>query len=336
MAAPIHIAPGDGDQMASLQFDLGFDAASVEVLSVEAGACALQAAKEVVFSRTAAGTVRVIVAGMNQNTIQEGVVATVYLQRVDTGSAPAAMELDSIVVADPMGNSVESTGANLMAEALAEEQSAVSSLTSDASTDASESRSSSQPGSAPSKELSDDATPQSQPTWSTSAPLGFQSENGQVEEDSIADRSSGVVAGEALSRVRASARNARAMPGDPSSFTGARQQYEPGHVLKPNPSGGAGVTLPSQAAPPSRQAMADARRAETNAVVAVVPYPNALPGTVSRQDAALPMEALSGAPLRGSWSWLWLLAPVAAVLGVMGARHLFVKRPVQHRGVRTR
>jgi len=112
IAVPIHIAPGAGDQMASLQFDLHFDAAHVEVTSVEAGMCAWQASKDVVFSAMEGGAVRVIVAGMNQYPMEEGIVATVYMQRVGDSSATSIVELDSIVVADPFGNSVETTYEN--------------------------------------------------------------------------------------------------------------------------------------------------------------------------------------------------------------------------------
>jgi hypothetical protein len=119
IATPIRVAPGSGEQIASLQFDLAFDTTSVEIVAVEAGASASQALKDVVFSNITDGSIRVIVAGMNQNTMDEGVVAVVYtrpLKDLGGSSSPQGMELDSIVLADPVGRSVEVKDGTLAAD----------------------------------------------------------------------------------------------------------------------------------------------------------------------------------------------------------------------------
>lgn len=116
VAIPVYLVPQDGDQTASLQFDFDFDFTSVAVASIETGASAVQAAKDVMFSQMADGTVRVIVAGMNQDVLGEGVVATVYLERIDRSEANPAVELDSIVLSDPVGNAIETAYENLTIE----------------------------------------------------------------------------------------------------------------------------------------------------------------------------------------------------------------------------
>ncbi len=105
-AIPIRVAPASAEQMASLQFNVSFNAANTSVVSIEAGAIASAALKDVIFSTISPGNIKVVVAGLNQDILQEGIVATMYMQSATTETTPA-IEVSSLVGADPIGNSVD-------------------------------------------------------------------------------------------------------------------------------------------------------------------------------------------------------------------------------------
>jgi len=104
---PVTIVTDGADLPASLQFDLSFDTASYALLDVQVGDAAAQADKSVVFNESTPGTITVVVAGLNQNTIPDGVVAEISLcplvQVVDSN----ALGFDAVVVSDPFGTPVD-------------------------------------------------------------------------------------------------------------------------------------------------------------------------------------------------------------------------------------
>ena len=104
---PITILAEPGEQPASLQFDLSFDDMSFALLDVQVGDAAAQASKSVVFSESAAGTITVIVAGLNQNTILDGVVANISLCPLNEVVDVSALGFDTVVVSDPFGRPVD-------------------------------------------------------------------------------------------------------------------------------------------------------------------------------------------------------------------------------------
>ncbi len=107
IAVPISLAPGTDERVASLQFDMAFDGTAFQVDSIKPGPSALNASKDVMFSVPDNGTVRVIVAGLNQNVVGEGVIATVYLTRTTGDAALPTVGLSSIIVSDPTGEGLE-------------------------------------------------------------------------------------------------------------------------------------------------------------------------------------------------------------------------------------
>ncbi len=104
---PITIAAEPGEQPASLQFDLSFDGTSIALLDVQVGDAALQASKTLVFSESTPGTITVIVAGLNQNTIPDGVVANISFCPLNQVVDATGLGFDSVVVSDPFGNPVD-------------------------------------------------------------------------------------------------------------------------------------------------------------------------------------------------------------------------------------
>jgi hypothetical protein len=107
VTVPVTIVADGGDLPASLQFDLSFDTASFALLDVQVGDAAAQAGKSVVFNESTPGTITVVVAGLNQNTILDGVVAEISFCPLVQGADSYALGFDAVVVSDPFGNPVD-------------------------------------------------------------------------------------------------------------------------------------------------------------------------------------------------------------------------------------
>ncbi|MEK7793865.1 MAG: cohesin domain-containing protein, partial [Candidatus Hydrogenedentota bacterium] len=101
---PVTIAAEDYEQVAGLQFDLNFDETNFAFMDVVLGPSAENAGKDAVFTDAFTGTTRVLVVGMNQNTMQDGGVAELVFDPLDA-SALDSLELTGGLVSDPFGNS---------------------------------------------------------------------------------------------------------------------------------------------------------------------------------------------------------------------------------------
>lgn len=104
---PVTLALSPGEEVGGLQFDLVFDANALGLQEVATGPAAKAASKDVFSSPLSSGRVRVLIAGLNQNTIADGVVADAFFEvaaRARAGSHPIAVR--SVVLSDPFGNAV--------------------------------------------------------------------------------------------------------------------------------------------------------------------------------------------------------------------------------------
>ena len=90
---------------AGLQWELSYDAAVVDGLTVVAGPASLAAGKGVQCATLTPTSLRCIVSGINQTLIQNGVVATVTVQTVSTATAPSTI----VVLANPVTASKKGT-----------------------------------------------------------------------------------------------------------------------------------------------------------------------------------------------------------------------------------
>lgn len=104
-AVPIWLSPASGDQVASLQFQLRYDTSAFSVSRVEISAAARQAGKDVVFAEHD-GWSTIIVAGLNQGALSNGLLATVYLEPLGNGATPEGLAIASPVLSDPEGKAV--------------------------------------------------------------------------------------------------------------------------------------------------------------------------------------------------------------------------------------
>jgi len=107
---PVYLSSEPGEDVAGAQLDVVFDSTMLAVQDVIAGPAAAAAEKEVSFSHFAAGRVRIVITGFNQNVISDGVVAYTLFDIL--GSAPVGAEtvsLSDVLLADPDGVEVPST-----------------------------------------------------------------------------------------------------------------------------------------------------------------------------------------------------------------------------------
>jgi len=107
----VTFAAQPGDNVAGVQFDLLFSEAVAALTNVRPGPAAVDAGKSVAFNRLAAGRCRVIVAGLNQNVIADGVLAVlVFNVAAAAPNGPQPLNLDGLVMSDPNGLNVPATG----------------------------------------------------------------------------------------------------------------------------------------------------------------------------------------------------------------------------------
>lgn len=107
---PIRLETGVHETVAAVQFDVIYDAQAFEVAGqggVEAGPSAEAALKQVTYAVREPGRVRVLVAGLNQNRLEDGVLAVVNVAvrgRAEAGTS--RLTLRNVVMSNPSGRRV--------------------------------------------------------------------------------------------------------------------------------------------------------------------------------------------------------------------------------------
>ena len=98
----VHLSPEPGQSVSSLQFDVSYDAEQLDLADVTLGVSAQDAEKQLDFSVTAPGNIRVVVYGMNQNVMEEGAVAHLVFEPTDSLDPDASsVALAQNVASDP-------------------------------------------------------------------------------------------------------------------------------------------------------------------------------------------------------------------------------------------
>ncbi len=105
VSVPVALQVNPNEDVAGLQFDVDFDESLYTLVEVYTGSAVVEAGKDGVFTDGFPGTTRVLVTGMNQAAIPEGVVVTIILSPADP-SVSGYLELNSLILSDPFGNRV--------------------------------------------------------------------------------------------------------------------------------------------------------------------------------------------------------------------------------------
>ncbi len=105
VSVPVVLQVNPNEAVAGLQFDIDFDDSLYTLVEVYTGNAAIDAGKDGVFTDGFPGTTRILVTGMNQAAIPEGVVVTIILSPADP-SVGGYLELSAPIFSDPFGNRV--------------------------------------------------------------------------------------------------------------------------------------------------------------------------------------------------------------------------------------
>ena len=95
--------------VSAIQFDLHFEAELLKLSKVEAGASAIAANKGVSSYVVRPGEQRIIVAGMNQNTLASGEVALLHVTLLEAPESVIPVQLVSELLSSPVGKAVSVT-----------------------------------------------------------------------------------------------------------------------------------------------------------------------------------------------------------------------------------
>jgi hypothetical protein len=99
-----------GELVSGIQFDLVFAAEALELTSLAEGPVAVAASKSVSFTETSPGRVRAIVAGLNQNVMEAGVVVEgLFNVPVRAPNGRHTLALENLVLSNPAGRAVPAT-----------------------------------------------------------------------------------------------------------------------------------------------------------------------------------------------------------------------------------
>ena len=109
LVIPVSLTVRETDDVSGILFDLTFDPESYELVDVFAGIAADEAGKDVQFSAQGTGAVRVLVTGFNQDTMESGAVALVYLKPLGAKQTNDTFSIENPMLSDPLGQPVKAT-----------------------------------------------------------------------------------------------------------------------------------------------------------------------------------------------------------------------------------
>lgn len=103
LVVPVLLSSPSGASVAALQFDVSYDDGQMAIYDVETGDTAYDADKQTSFTPLENGTARVIVSGLNQSEMAEGVVAVLVMEPYEQGYSTANLQLQHVILSDPHG-----------------------------------------------------------------------------------------------------------------------------------------------------------------------------------------------------------------------------------------
>lgn len=113
VSIPIELATVSGEEIAALQFDLGYDSSKIALETLNLGAAAQNAGKTVSSSNIFAGVVRIVIHGINNNVIPDGILVNVIIDIPRKASQEVlTLSLSQLVASDTQGDEVPLTAVN--------------------------------------------------------------------------------------------------------------------------------------------------------------------------------------------------------------------------------
>jgi cytochrome oxidase assembly protein ShyY1 len=111
---PVRLHASSEEQVAGLQCDISLDATGLSYVGTEMGPAGQAADKALSANPVGRSEIRLILVGLNQNVIGEGVVADLLLKAVaEAPIAPEMAVLDDVILSDPYGARIAVTSAGM-------------------------------------------------------------------------------------------------------------------------------------------------------------------------------------------------------------------------------
>jgi len=109
VSVPLSLVSGPGEEVSGIQCDILFDADVLSLPEVAAGPAAIAAVKELNFENVNEGRVRVIIAGLNRNSVSDGVVAYALFDIADNAAgSEQRVVLEAVLLSSCYGVEVPS------------------------------------------------------------------------------------------------------------------------------------------------------------------------------------------------------------------------------------
>ena len=106
LVIPVVLEANDTEGVSGIQFDLSIENAGYRIEEIYTGESAEAGGKDVLYTENSDGAVRVLIAGFNLDTLEEGPVAYVALSREDENATLDQVGLQDVVFSDAAGNPV--------------------------------------------------------------------------------------------------------------------------------------------------------------------------------------------------------------------------------------
>jgi len=107
ISVPVTLANAGGDQVSALNFDINYDQNALTPKNVTIGAAAQNASKSLSYNTPSAGRVRIIIYGINQTTIADGVLANLIFDVSSSATlGDKTLTFSSTVISSPSGTDV--------------------------------------------------------------------------------------------------------------------------------------------------------------------------------------------------------------------------------------
>ncbi len=104
ITVPLTLGLGGDDKIAGFQGDIHFEPKALSLVTISPGPAAVETKKNVSYSTVSRGHVRLILAGLNQNLMHNGIVANIVFRVASqTASGRQAITFEKVTAADANG-----------------------------------------------------------------------------------------------------------------------------------------------------------------------------------------------------------------------------------------
>ncbi len=113
VSIPIELAAEFGEEIAAIQFELGYDDSLIAVDRIDTGESAQTADKTLNSANVSSGVDRIVIQGINNNIMANGIVANIRVDLVaGVPEDVLTLSLDQLVASDAQGDEVSLTAVN--------------------------------------------------------------------------------------------------------------------------------------------------------------------------------------------------------------------------------